>query len=140
MVVFFIFAYGNMDPMNCWVANGELWVSQEATGWPNERDVGATWRLLYKILIWIYISLSFVPTIHGVLLCAKASIFIRVGFGVSTYIAFFVKSAAWWWAVILRASQEGRVASGKEIVNCTIFNPELAFSVVESTGRNREVL
>ena len=59
IIVFFIFAYGNMDPMNCWVAEGELWVSAEATGTPGERDVGAKWRIFYKFALWVHIWLSF---------------------------------------------------------------------------------
>ena len=112
--------------MNCWVTEGELWVSQEATGAPNETDVGATWRLLYKILLWIYISLSFVPTISGLLLCISESCFtIGAGFGVLTYIAYVLKSAVWWWALVLRASKEGQVASGTEIALCYSRNPDL---------------
>ena len=123
--------------MNCWVAEGELWVSQEATGAPNESNIGAKWRLLYKILLWIYISLSFVPTISGLLLCISESCFaIGAGFGVLTYIAYFLKSAVWWWALVLRSSKEGMVAIGSEVGLCCSQNLDLCSTVVpqETTG------
>ena len=54
IIVFYLFAFnGGMDPEHCWVTEGELWVSQTATGNGNERDVGSIYRQLFT---WIFIA------------------------------------------------------------------------------------
>ena len=46
-------------------------------------------------------------------------------------IAFLVKSAIFWWCVVLRATQEGKVASGKMVMEC---EAKYGSSVVEQVA------
>ena len=65
------------DPCNCWVTEGELWVSQYATVkggviesdevLPIERDVAALWRSWFKWAFAVYICLAFFPICAGTL-------------------------------------------------------------------------
>ena len=40
-------------------------------------------------------------------------------------VSLLFKIAIWWWAVVLRLSEEGSVASGKMITECMEANPKL---------------
>ena len=42
-----------------------------------------------------------------------------------TVLAFIGKCAIWWWALVFRASEEGRVAAGRMIAECEEAHPDL---------------
>ena len=127
IVVFYMFAFdGGMDPEHCWVREGELWVSRTETGLGDERDVGAYWRTLYTWAFIVYVALGVLPTLSGILLCiGDAVVAVGAVFAGCSMVAFLVKSAIFWWAVVLRSMEEGRVAAGKMIAECEEANPNL---------------
>ena len=121
-----MFAWGGMDPASCWVTEGQLWVSQTATGGANERDVAATWRTFYQVLFGIYLAFTIFPCLGGIFSCIGDKV-AAVGaccFGV-TGCAMLAKIVIWWWLLVLRASEEGSVAAGKMIMECEQANPNL---------------
>ena len=123
-----MFAFdGGIDPASCWVTENELWVSKDPTGATNERDVAALWRSFYTWAMGVYFALAILPNLAGILICIGDSVVVcGAVFAGCSAVAVLVKWAIWIWALVLRATLEGRVASGKMIGECLEVNPDLA--------------
>jgi len=129
-----MFTYDAIDPPNCWVTEDQLWVSKEATGASNERDVAVLWRKFYTWAMGVYFALLIFPNCAGALICIGDNVIVggAVCAGCSA-VAVLVKWAIWIWALVLRATLEGRVAAGKMIGECGEINPDLLPDAAEDT-------
>ena len=133
--MFYMFAFDTeLDPTACWVKKGQLWVSQSPTGSVDEIDVGAIWRTFYICAFIIHICFGLFATFAGVFICSDEKSIVKVG-KVSYFfaiVALLAKIALFWWAVILRATQEGSVAAGKMIDECKLAHLHEMTGVTET--------
>ena len=118
IVVFYWFAFLFPDgEQGCWIIPDDLRVSQVQTD-DTARDVAALWRLFYTWGFVIYLCLGVLPTVAGCLICVEQTMVVGFVCMGCAGIAFLFKSAIFWWCVVLRATQEGKVASGKMVMEC----------------------
>ena len=91
----------------------------EPTGTSGERDVAALWRLCFTWAFYVHAVLGFFATFGGIFVCI-GNAFTAVGFVCMLCggISFLFKCAIFWWAVVLRLSEEGRVTAGKLVEEC----------------------
>lgn len=122
-----MWAFEGMDPENCWVTEGQLWVSQSATGAANETNVAEKWRTFWTWAFWLHLIMVILMCLTGAFSCAgdKTAAIAHAcgGLGCCTVLA---KWGFWVWALILRFSDEGSVAAGQMVAECENANPGMA--------------
>ena len=127
VIVFYMWAFNAMDPANCWVSEGQLWVSQNATGLANETNVAETWRTFFVIMFWTHLAMTLLLCFAGSALCGgEKTQAIGTGCGGLGCCTILAKWGFWIWALILRFGHEGSVASGSMIDECRNANPGIA--------------
>merc|ERR1712183_643603 len=121
IVAFYWFAYLFPDgEQACWVIPDDLRVSQIQTD-PTARDIAALWRTFYTWGFVIYLCLGILPIVGGCLIFIERTMVVGFICIVFAVIAFLFECGIFWRCVVLRASQDGQVATGKMVEECEAY-------------------
>ena len=118
-VVYYIFMYNRPDPKHCWITEGELTVYAEAQGNSNETDLALVFHNWVMFSWYTVLVAVAAPCLGG--LCSFGLPYTVPCVGLTAF-AFVLSAVArlalFIWAIVIRFSESGFIASGKRIEEC----------------------